>query len=258
MRVPVLILIGLTITGCTHSRCEPAQNLVIVLVDAMRADHVGCYGYTRATSPAIDALAADATRFEQAFTTAPWTLPAMSSLWTSLYPSVHGATQVTDFWQRAAHSKLAPVSVLADAHVTLAEILRQSEFRTAAFTNGAYPARIFGMDQGFDQFEDDRLPGERLNVEALLAWIDRNRKRRFFAYLHAKGPHSPYQASMPEAYGSPNDSDPERRRWFAVLTEELQRWHSFDFDPGYVGPVDGSFENLGRMRTWQLPQQELP
>ena len=101
MRVPVLILIGLTITGCTHSRREPAHNLVIVLVDAMRADHVGCYGYTRATSPAIDALAADATRFEQAFTTAPWTLPAMSSLWTSLYPSVHGATQVTDFWQRA-------------------------------------------------------------------------------------------------------------------------------------------------------------
>ena len=101
-RAPALLAALLTVIGGAGCRgggatsAAPPTGAIVVVVDALRADHLGTYGYQRPTSPHIDALAADAMRFDRAVTAAPWTLPAMGTLWTSLYPSVHGAVRRSD------------------------------------------------------------------------------------------------------------------------------------------------------------------
>jgi arylsulfatase len=128
--------------------------------------------------------------------------------------------------------------VLADSRTTLAEVLGAAGFRTAAFVSGAYAGRVFGFAQGFARFDGDRVY-VRLNVEALLEWLDRERPARFFAYLHVGEVHGPYTA--PDPTHLPPGAPPERRH---AVEEERGRYAEVDFDPGYDGPVDGSVANL--------------
>ncbi|MGH7787430.1 MAG: sulfatase [Candidatus Binatia bacterium] len=234
----------------------PPTGAIVVVVDALRADHLGTYGYERATSPRLDAFARDAMRFDSALTPAPWTLPAMGTLWTSLYPSVHGAVrrsdEITYILDRA---KFRPTGVLAEAHVTLAEVLREHGFATAAFIDGCYPGKVFGFGQGFDLLVEDDLYGARLNGEALLAWLDATRPKRFFAYLHVIEVHSPYTPpGVPiELQGR---DDEATRRVLRVLEEERQRYAQWNFDPDYTGTIDGSEPTLEPLRTAAPPPRD--
>ena len=229
-----------------------ARNVVVVLIDTLRADHLGSYGYQRATSPHMDALAADAVRFSAAVTSTPWTLPAMATLWTSLYPSVHGATKRSDersFAIDRAH--FVPSSALDDSRVTLAEVLQANGFATAAFVNGCYPGKVFGFGQGFDTFVENDAPGIRFNVEALLDWLDARRPERFFAYIHVIEVHSPY-AALGESGQLRARTDAEAARLREALAEERRRYEAIDFDPDYRGTVDGSLNTLTRLKTHGL------
>jgi arylsulfatase A-like enzyme len=228
-----------------------ADNVLILLVDALRADHLGCYGYPRPTSPTIDAFAAEGTRFANAISPAPWTLPVMGTIWTGLYPSLHGAVLASDVWKSRARS-FTPVSTLDASRTTLAEVLAGAGVRTAAFVNGSYPGKVFGFGQGFEHFVDDELPGLRLNVEALLEWIDYTTPQRFFAYVHTGEVHSPYgpteDARLTE--GSPS---PRVRYLAAALREERERYASLSFEPDYDGDLDGSLESLQRIHDRGRP-----
>lgn len=217
--------------------------MIVVVIDTLRADHLGCYGYGRPTSPHLDALAADGTRFAAAISTAPWTLPALGSLWTSTYPSVHGAVRRSDEmrWIRDRQN-FHPYSVLDSSRVTLAEVLQEDGFATAAFIDGCYSSPLFGMGQGFDRVVEDEAEGVRLNVEALLAWLDAT-PGRFFAYLHTLEVHAPYTPpAEPLSIRGRNDAAAQRMR--DVLAEERRRYATIDFDPDYRGPVDGSLQSL--------------
>lgn len=229
--------------------------MVFVLVDALRADHLGCYGYERPTSPSLDAVARVGTRFAKAITPAPWTLPAMATVWTSLYPSVHGATtrsNIQQWLQDREHFR--PVSVLGDGHVTLAEVLQSEGFATAAFVDGSYPRRVFGFDQGFDTFIQEGWPGIRMKVEAALEWLDRTRPRRFFLYIHTVQVHSPYRA--PQRRGFRLDSDNAHERRVAKgLSEGRERYAGYNFDPDYRGDVDGSWRSLDLLRQSSRPPE---
>lgn len=235
--------------GYARGAALPARNVVVVVVDTLRADHLGSYGYQRATSPHIDALAADGVRFSTAVTSAPWTLPAMATLWTSLYPSVHGATKRSNERTWAFDRQhFVPSSALDESRLTLAEVLQAHGFATAAFVDGCYPGKVFGFGQGFDVFVEPDAPGIRFNVEALLDWLDRSRPERFLAYLHIIEVHSPYEApSEPLKIRGRTDADAERVR--QVLAEERRRYEGFDFDPGYHGSIDGSLDTLTRLKT---------
>jgi arylsulfatase A-like enzyme len=225
-----------------------ADNVVVILLDALRADRLSAYGNPRQTSPNIDAIAAAGTRFDTALTTAPWTLPAMGSLWTSQYPSVHGAVRRSNEQQWVTdRARFRPVNALADAHTTLPEVLRANGFATGAFVDGAYPGAAFGFGQGFEVFSEDEDYGVRLNAEALVAWIDAQRPRRFFAYLHIVETHSPYTPPGPplEYRGR---TDPAAQRAQTVLEEERARMRAIDFDPGYAGPLTGSLESMRALR----------
>ena len=239
--------------ACTRESADGAKSVrakgaIVVVIDALRRDRLGVYGNPRRPSPNIDALAAAGTRFDFALTTAPWTLPAMASLWTSLYPSVHGAVHWTnEALLMSPRKKFKPVSILADSRVTLAEILRSNGFATAAFIDGAYTGQVFGMGQGFDRVVEDELYGVRLNTEALLQWLADHRGERFLAYLHVVEVHSPYsEPSIPIEIRERTDPDAPRLR--AVLEEERRRMREINFDPGYTGSIDGAIATLRRLR----------
>ena len=245
------VLLAAVLAGCNASPSRP-EHVIVVLVDALRADHLGCYGYARRTSPNLDALAADATRFANAATSGPWTLPALGTMITSLYPSVHGALRPSDTMKWALdRAHFTPADALSPSFTTLAEVLQGAGFRTIAFVTGAYPGSVFGFAQGFERFAENEYPGLRFKLDALFAWLDRERPSRAFAYIHTGEVHSPYipPAVDPKREGG---SDPESRALAAALGEERARYAALDFDPGYVGPVDGSWENLRAIREGRL------
>lgn len=119
---------------------QPHQgpNVILILVDTLRADHLSSYGAKNNTTPAIDGLAADGTRFAKAYSQASWTRPSVATIFSSLYPSSHRAIHKAD--------------ALPDAVVTLAEVMQGAGYATVGFANNINVAPLFGFQQGFDQY----------------------------------------------------------------------------------------------------------
>jgi arylsulfatase A-like enzyme len=147
----------------------PARpNVVLIAIDDARADRLGVYGHSRPTTPAIDAFAARATVFERARSQASWSLPSYASLFTSLYPSMIGMKSASD--------------VMPEKAPTLARLLRDAGYDTAAFTGGGFAGREWGMDGGFGLSWEGADPATQ--VERLENWLGRRPSRPFFVYLH--------------------------------------------------------------------------
>ena len=153
-------------------------NLLLVSIDTLRADHLGAYGYDLPTSPTIDArLAGEGVTFTDAYSQSPKTTPSHMTLLTSLYPSVHGV----ELWQNGK-----PAHVLNPAVHTLAEILKNAGYATAAFTGGAQIDPVRGFDQGFDLYT---VSGQQRRARR---WLGRHRWQRFFVFYHTYDVHDPY------------------------------------------------------------------
>jgi arylsulfatase A-like enzyme len=174
-------------------------NVVLISLDTLRADHLGCYGYSRRdTSPAIDGMAAEGVRFAAAYAQAPWTTPSHASMLTGLYPSRHGVNQVVQMVKAHLDSQ-APLRVLPRSAPTLAARLRDAGYATAAFTGGATVSARLGFAQGFDLFREDFADVARADYGALLSWL-RSRAPRargpesspFFLFVHTFEVHAPY------------------------------------------------------------------
>jgi arylsulfatase A-like enzyme len=188
----VVVLAGVLVLGCTADSPRPAAirpNLVLVVIDTLRADHVGAYGYTRATTPRLDALAARGVRFEGAHAATSWTLPSVVSMLTGTYPAEHGVDLVD--------------SALNEKRPTIATLLRAAGYETAAFcANAAMLTEVQGVAQGFDRFEnvspagEDPFkggPGADRVTDAALAWLAvRDGSWPYFLYVHYFDPHGPY------------------------------------------------------------------
>src|SRR5262245_19165573 len=170
------------------------DRIVLVSIDTLRADHVGAYGASAAETPALDALAREGGRFETAISPAPLTLPSHTTLLTGSDPPRHGVR----------HNGLFRLP----ADVTpLAEHLRGQGFATAAFVSAFVLDGRFGLDRGFDVY-DDRLglhslaisgPATRRGdrtMDAALAWL-RDAPERFFLWVHLYDPHAPYDPPAP-------------------------------------------------------------
>jgi arylsulfatase A-like enzyme len=181
-------------------------NVILVTVDALRADHLSCYGYGLQTSPHIDSLARAGVRFATAYSTAPFTTPSMASFLTGLYPPRHGVRTLPGF--------------LAPENLTLAEVLRDHGYATAAITANPILDDRWGFGQGFDDFEVRQLSSGNRFVRALplfrlfrqeskteplggkgvtesaLRWIDGHRGRRFFLWLHYMDVHGPEKVPL--------------------------------------------------------------
>jgi arylsulfatase A-like enzyme len=171
-----------------YTRAQKTRAVVLVSVDTLRADHLGCYGYARETSPAIDALAEDSALFLNTYVSSPWTLPSHVSLLTSLHGVHHQVYHEDD--------KMAP------DQITLADILRAKGFMTSAFTDGGFISRVYGFSKGFDSYQEreggvlSQDSAERIWQEAS-GWLDSNREKDFFLFIHTYQPHDPYVCPDP-------------------------------------------------------------
>jgi len=163
----------------------PPKNLILISIDTLRADHLGVYGYERDTSPALDAFARRSTRFARAITQGEATLPG------------HGAMLSSRYYGSYASGTL-PMGPPPEVDM-LAEILKSHGFATWAFVDGGHMRRVFGFDQGFDHFEDERVKIKAITAKAN-AWLDTHRAERFFLFVHCYDVHTPYNA--PDPYGS--------------------------------------------------------
>ncbi|MEI2689170.1 MAG: sulfatase [Anaerolineae bacterium] len=214
-------------------------NVLIYIVDALRADHLSCYGYGRATSPCIDALAVEpgAARFTRAYSPATWTKPVAASILSGCYPPAHGVRSRSDLFIRSVPR--------------LPELLQTAGYRTAAVSTIGNVSSVLGFGIGFDHFvdlyKDPALVQERevsntgawklyfeedttvvlplaedVNQRAIRWLADLPTSHPWFLFLWALDPHDPY-------YPPPG----------------FDRWR----DPGYTGRIDGSAESVRRVRT---------
>ncbi len=159
----------------TPRRAGGPPNVILIAVDTLRADRLSCYGHTPGVSPAIDALAADGVRFEQAISAANWTAPSFVSLFTG----------------RAAPDLLETLEGAPET--ALAQHLQSAGYSTAAVL---YKPMLYdrGFDRGFDVFFNAprvRIRAER-NLTQALDWLQNNGSRRFFLFLHFNDPHQPF------------------------------------------------------------------
>ncbi len=161
-----------------------ARHVVLVSLDTLRADHLGCYGYSKQTSPRIDALASRGVRFESAVSNAPETLESHMTLFTSLHPSEHGV-------YRQTHR-------LSSAVPTLAMALGAAGFLTNGFVEGGYISSTFGFDNGFDRYDEGqpRPDGVKSDIghtfEKAVAEIRAHHDRDTFTFVHTYEIHTPY------------------------------------------------------------------
>jgi arylsulfatase A-like enzyme len=189
----------------------PGPNVVFVCIDTLRADHLGCYGYPRPTSPFLDSVAREGALCRDASAAAAWTKPATGTILTGLYPSRHGAL----YHGSTLH--------LPEGESTLAEAFRERGYVTAGFVANPNLKRVFDFDRGFDQYFDAPVEdtvtlacirgtwfGQLLmkllrhqfnwNYEndfvamnrEVLPWLEANHAQRFFLYAHYIDPHIPY------------------------------------------------------------------
>jgi len=200
--------------GCGEATPERPRNLLLVSLDTLRADHLGTYGYARDTSPKLDRWAARGVVFEDATSTAPWTVPAHASLLTGTYPRTHGVRVSAFRWR--------------PAHPTLAQRLARRGFDTAAFLNVVLIEKLM---RGFGRLEtvppaEDPAEGAAPAVGGYaLEWLAEEREAPFFVFLHHYDAHSPYGA-RPE-----------------ILRRFLRP---------YAGPADGTTEQLKAVRLGAL------
>ena len=190
--------------GCSRDERPPRPNILLVSIDTCRADRLSSYGYPAETTPAIDAIARGGARFSMARSTNPTTLPAHSSMMTGTIPPVHGVRNNESYR-------------LEEESVTLAELLSGQGYRTAAFV-GAFPlAARFGLDQGFDLYDDEFLGSAARGLfnerraedvsRAAVEWLEQGSgDQPFFLFLHYFDPHAPY--APPEPWATQWAGDP--------------------------------------------------
>lgn len=179
----------MVLPGCRPQKDVEARDVVLIVIDTLRADHLALYGYGLATSPNLERLAADSVTYTQAISPGTWTVPVHASLFTGLWPSFHGA-------ERVAGDRNLALPMNPDAP-TLAELVRAHGLRTAAFVaNATYVSPIFGFGRGFDEFFDAHLDRGPQVSEAIGNWLATQRGR-VFLFVNILDPHEPYDPPPP-------------------------------------------------------------
>jgi len=217
------------------------RNVLLYVIDTLRVDHLGIYGYERPVSPNMDRFAAAATLFENAIAQSSWTRSSMASVFTGLWPIKHDTNGRKD--------------KLADEALTLAEVLNQAGMETTAIARNWNIFPAFGFSQGFDQFRALKR-GNSIDVnESVQYWFENRKDQKpFFLYLHTVEPHGPYRPPeefkkkfMP-ADGPRFDLDkhPGLQRTRAMSKEEKRQVadHLINLYDGEIAANDATFGRL--------------
>lgn len=187
-------LLFLSLASCGNFNFPPwnaKPNIVLIVIDTLRADHVGCYGYSRPTTPELDRLAAQGVIFDNVHALSSWTVPSMSTMMTSVNPFNHGVTSGILGFEGVVEQ-----SILPDGFVTLAEKLQKGGYRTFGISSNVHVSKETGFDQGFDEFQMLNFVNAEEVERTFLKWMsnitDASKKGRYFLYLHFIDPHHEY------------------------------------------------------------------
>ena len=222
---------------------KPTQrNLVLIVVDTLRATHLSCYGYDRPTSPNIDRLAARGVRFARCYSPARWTLPAIASILTSIHPRAHQAVR--------------PGAVLPERFRTLAEVLGDRGYRTQAIVSGYFAEAKHGLGQGFQGYDATHSIG-RNGVTSVgvtddaVAWLAERRKDApFFLMAHYYEPHYNYMYHDDHSYCGWGRGEIYSNIRIEEIRKRHRRMSPDDFDT-LLGLYDGEIhlmdQEVGRL-----------
>ncbi len=271
-------------TPLTGTPAWSELNLLLITVDTLRPDHLGCYGHEGIRTPTIDGLAYEGIRFENAVTSIPITLPSHASILTGLYPPAHGI-------------RFNGAYALADSITTLAEVLYEVGYTTGAIVASYALDSEFGLDQGFMRYDDSYPWGNLLKFKypeywpvlsrlllgqvfarylpldfifsepqrradevsrTAIDWLGKYGKRKFFLWLHYFDPHTPYDAPALPELGPPGTTVPNRdlitnlppyRYWWGELSSLEEVYSRYDAEIEYtdywIGRVMEELVELG-------------
>ena len=175
---------------------KPARpNVIVLLVDTLRADFVGAYGAKHPT-PVMDMLAGQGVTFEKAYATSSWTVPSVATLFTGMYPQKHGLTEGI-----AAAAQVFNQQAMPEGYVTLAESFKADGYTTFCLTNNSHISETYGYNAGFDFFQMNPFSNGDVLESSLKDWsnalADASAKTGYFLFLHWVDPHHPYEAREP-------------------------------------------------------------
>ena len=250
---------ALTAAQIVRSSDAPLPNIIFILVDTLRADHMHSYGYHRPLTATMDRIAADGVLFERCIAVAPWTLPSIASIITGYNPCVHKAANFRQISQMDT-GRAAVIPVLDDSFVTLAEQLQQLGYETAGFCANKFIKPEYGMAQGFDVFDtsfsDNTVRGSEVN-QAALAWLEgrNDSSKPVFLYLHYMDVHGPYNAAprfmdplLAEVEANPNKQ---------VLPEEIfQRINAYLRQPPAITSDPQQWDRLSHYRDYWVARYD--
>ncbi len=234
------------------AQAEAPPNVLILLIDALRADHLSCYGYERKTSPHIDALALESLRFENAFAQSPWTKPSIPTLFTSLYPIQHRVYE----GERMRSTGQRESDVLSEECFTLAESMREAGYETVGFVNNAHLLASQGLAQGFDRYEQDNYDANQIHQMFYRFLDERSSREPFFAYLHYLDVHwpfcpvAPFDEKFPSPAGARGFSDEEWKGLRERINEgeesltDADRQRMIDLHDGGISELDDKIGQL--------------
>lgn len=179
-------------------------NVILITVDTLRADRIGCYGFSEIDTPTIDMFAQQGIRFETCIAQTPLTLPSHTSLLTGTHPTYHGVRDNGGF-------------IVPPELSTMAEIMQQNGYQTSAFVSAYVLDSKWGLDQGFDFYFDQfdlsqyktislghvQRRGDAV-IDEVLPWLDSHKQNKFFSWIHLYDPHTPYDPPSPFLERYPN------------------------------------------------------
>jgi arylsulfatase A-like enzyme len=239
----------------------PAQkpNVLIVLIDALRADRLGAYGYHRDTSPNLDKLASEGARFDAAIAQASWTKPSIASMLTGLYARQTSVSSGT--WAQEGQEGAVLVQQLAAKHVTLAEQLAALGYETGAFGENHHLVPELGFSQGYLRYDwkqpvhiaplreivrrfESRFIADWIN-ERYFDWLDAKEGRKFFAYLHHIDVHWPYESPAPFSgmfTAAPAPEDFNRSKFMPDTVERLREGGVGELNPETLRAMSDAYD----------------
>ncbi len=234
---------------------EGPRNLLLIVIDCLRADHVSCYGYHRPTTPTLDRLAQHGVRWSYANSASCWTKPSVASLFSGQHPTAHGAVGGV---KRKAAGSGATTDTLRSTAPTLAEDLSARGWRCAALMNNVQLGSFTGLDRGFHVYESQLGKADHI-IEAFCDWVRDQTHHPWFVYLHLLEAHWPYKPRRRHVrmFGGDRDSNVFRdfsgrdfgrlrqavsRRELALTCEQIT--HMVQLYDGAIRRLDGKIKKI--------------
>lgn len=244
-RIISILFLAVTLgQACSQAQPDPVAydyedfNLILIAINNIGVEHMSLYGYSRQTTPKLDAWAKNALVFDDAYTPASWTLPVMTTFFTSLYPYTHGIAN------RSFDNALSPETVV------LPDLLRSYGYDTAAFTGGLDNNKVFSHMKGFNHIADNpAYTGFKITFKQASDWLRRNSGKKFFLFIQGYDAHAPFKP--PKKFkGVFSDTAGKKITINPDLTYRGFEDHGGQYWAHYFIPEEGAYNGL--RKRWKI------